>query len=281
MNRDINQTGPTCGIYGLANGLLNMNKVSGHKKEKIDQEIYEILKKFKFEIKDDKLTGYTLVGEFFQFDTFTRFINDVIHELHKNIFTGGITPVDDNFKYVIEETSVSDLTNPSLIQQLNNKEAFILFSILKQNSILDLIDDVKAFLCFNKTQKHVISHWICIHDYCNSSRKFIITDSQKGEIMNFTYKKLKKKNARLENKIFKWEKYAGQQYLQKKNTGPSTSEQIIDLVTEQLKNKEEYLDNDAFKNVIEHIAGQMIVIRKVKQESNQVSVKYSPSVICI
>ncbi|WP_181002889.1 hypothetical protein [Bacillus thuringiensis] len=50
MNLDINQTGPTCGIYGLANGLLNMNKVSGHNKEKIDQEIYELLKEFKFGI---------------------------------------------------------------------------------------------------------------------------------------------------------------------------------------------------------------------------------------
>ncbi|WP_305927869.1 hypothetical protein [Bacillus mycoides] len=269
MNRDVNQTGPTCGIYGLANGLLNMNKVSGHKKEKIDQEIYELLKDFKFRIKDNKLTGYTLVGEFFKFNTFKRFIDDVIHELHKNIIPGGIPPVDDNFKYVIEVMSVSDLTKQSLIQQLNNKEAFILFSILKQYTILELVDDIRALLGFNRIQKHVISHWICIHDYCNNCRKFNVTDSQKGERMNFTYEKLKKKNVRLENKIFKWEKYTGQQYLQKKNTGPSTSEQIIDLVTEQLKNKEEYLENDAFKNVIDHTAGQMIVIRKVKQDSNK------------
>ena len=64
INLDINQTGPTCGIYSLANGLLNMNKVSDHNKEKIDQEIYELLKEFKFGIKDNKFTGYTLVGEF-------------------------------------------------------------------------------------------------------------------------------------------------------------------------------------------------------------------------
>ncbi|AKR38868.1 hypothetical protein P4K49_28270 [Bacillus cereus] len=74
MNLDINQTGPTCGIYGLANGLLNMNKVSSHKKEKIDQEIYELLKGFKFRIKDNVFTGYTLVGEFFKFNTFKRYI---------------------------------------------------------------------------------------------------------------------------------------------------------------------------------------------------------------
>ncbi|MGM2731523.1 hypothetical protein ACS2QU_27685 [Bacillus cereus group sp. Bce005] len=273
MNLDINQTGPTCGIYGLANGLLNMNKVSSHKKEKIDQEIYELLKEFKFRIKDNEFTGYTLVGEFFKFNTFKRFIENVIHELHKNIISGEINPVDDNFKYVIEIANVSDLTQYSLIQQLNNNEAFILFSILKQYNILGLVDDIKALLGFNRIQKHVISHWICIHGYCNNVGKFIVTDSYKGERVNFTYEKLKKKNARLENKIFKWEKYTGQQYFQKKNTVTSTSKQIIDLVTEQLKNKEEYLKKNTFKSVIEHTAGKMIVIRKVKQENSHVSVK--------
>ncbi|WP_410491840.1 hypothetical protein QMA40_29950 (plasmid) [Bacillus thuringiensis] len=147
MNLDINQTGPTCGIYGLANGLLNMNKVSSHKKEKIDQEIYELLKEYKFRIKDNEFTGYTLVGEFFKFNTFKRFIENVIHELHKNIISGEINPVDD----------------------------------------------IKALLGFNRIQKHVISHWICIHGYCNNVGKFIVTDSYKGERMNFAYKKLKKK----------------------------------------------------------------------------------------
>ncbi|HFU7058128.1 TPA: hypothetical protein ACGN81_005225 [Bacillus cereus] len=269
MNQVISQTGPTCGLYALTNGLLMMNKVHDPKKEKIDPVIYELLEKYKFVTEDAKLIGYTLVGEFFQFDTFTKFIDDAIHELHENLILGGLYSEDDNFKYEIEEMSVSDLTKPSLIQQLNNKEAFILFSILKQYSLLGLVDDIIALLGFNRIQKHVISHWICIHDYCNSSRKFIITDSHKGERMNFTYKKLKKKNERLTNKIFKWEKYTGQQYLQKKNTRPSTSEQIINLVTEQLKNKEEYLENDVFKSVIEHTAGQMIVIRKVKQASNK------------
>lgn len=87
--------------------------------------------------------------------------------------------------------------------------------------------------------------------------------------MNFTYEKLKKKNARLENKIFEWEKYTGQQYFQKKNTMTSTSKQIIDLVTEQLKNKEGYLKKNKFKSVIEHTASKMIVIRKVKQENRK------------
>ncbi|PEQ81041.1 hypothetical protein COD79_18685 [Bacillus cereus] len=77
----------------------------------------------------------------------------------------------------------------------------------------------------------------------------------------------------MENKIFEWEKYTGQQYFQKKNTMTSTSKQIIDLVTEQLKNKEGYLKKNKFKSVIEHTAGKMIVIRKVKQENSQVSVK--------
>lgn len=193
MNLDINQTGPTCGIYGLANGLLNMNKVSSHKKEKIDQEIYELLKEFKFRIQDNEFTGYTLVGEFFKFNTFKRFIENVIHELHKNIISGEINPVDDNLKYEIEIANVSDLTQYSLIQQLNNNEAFILFSILKQYNILGLVDDIKALLGFNRIQKHVISHWICIHGYCNNVGKFIVTDSYKGERMNFTYEKLKKK----------------------------------------------------------------------------------------
>lgn len=58
-------------------------------------------------------------------------------------------------------------------------------------------------------------------------------------------------------------------YFKTKNTEPSPSEQIEGLVTEQLKNKEEYLKNDEFKSVIKQTAGQMIVIRKVKQENTK------------
>ncbi|MDP7991391.1 hypothetical protein Q9B79_16500 [Bacillus sp. MHSD_36] len=80
MKQGINQTGPTCGLYSIVNGLLIMNKISNPKKEKIDKVIYELLKNFKFEIKDEKLTGYTLVGEFFIFDIFTKFIEYVIQK---------------------------------------------------------------------------------------------------------------------------------------------------------------------------------------------------------
>ncbi len=72
------------------------------KKEKIDQEIYELLKRFKLVTKDEKLIEYTLVGGFFEFNTFIRFIDDVIHGLHKNIILGRIASVVDNFNYKIE-----------------------------------------------------------------------------------------------------------------------------------------------------------------------------------
>lgn len=269
MNRDINQTGPTCGIYGIVNGILNMNKVSIPNKDRVDQKIYELLENFRYEIKDKELTRCTFLGEFFQLDIFTKFINDVINELHKSIISGGVDTVDDNIEYKIEVTSVNDLTQQHLITQLENKEAFILFSILKQNPVLDFLDDLNSHLKSENTQKHVISHWICIHDYCNKLKKFIVTDSYKGKRIKFTYENLKKKNNRLKNKIFKWEKYSHKKkrrlksFLKSKNTQPTPSEQIENLVTNQLINKEKYLKNPEFKSVIEHTDGQMIVIRKV------------------
>ncbi|WP_181002894.1 hypothetical protein [Bacillus thuringiensis] len=49
-----------------------------------------------------------------------------------------------------------------------------------------------------------------------------------------------------------------------KNTQPTPSEQINNLVTNQMKNIEKYFENPGFKRVIEHTAGQMIVVRKAK-----------------
>ncbi len=68
-------------------------------------------------------------------------------------------------------------------------------------------------------------------------------------------------------KIFKWEKYSHKKkrrLKKSKNTQPTPSEQINNLVTNQMKNIEKYFENPGFKRVIEHTAGQMIVVRKAK-----------------
>ena len=76
----IAQTGPTCGIYALINGLCSMSDIQ-LKKSDADKIVYDLLYKQFYCHNHNE----TFIGEFFDICNFTKFIKKHINYLSQKI----------------------------------------------------------------------------------------------------------------------------------------------------------------------------------------------------
>ncbi|PGD52847.1 hypothetical protein COM40_25305 [Bacillus wiedmannii] len=202
------------------------------------------------------LIGYTLVGEFFDFSTFQKFIKVNIGAIHNNI-TNIKCDKEDN--YEIELKAINNFTDQELISSIKKRESTVLFSIYKHPS------QKKDKQHINKDIKidQVISHWVAICDYDEKSSNFIVSDSNSKKTKMYTGEQLIDRNNQLTNKKFYWDKY-NPIYKRRLFNFNSTAEEIKKLVIQQLELKDSLISMKVLNNVIEHTVGQMLVIRKIR-----------------
>ncbi|MFB8331285.1 hypothetical protein ACFC3Y_25490 [Bacillus wiedmannii] len=197
MISTIKQTGPNCGIYALINRLCTLNGVHKTSKKNIDKIVLHLLDENKLKKGREGLIGYTLVGEFFDFSTFQKFIKVNIGAIHNNI-TNIKCDKEDN--YEIELKAINNFTDQELISSIKKRESTVLFSIYKHPS------QKKDKQHINKDIKidQVISHWVAICDYDEKSSSFIVSDSNSKKTKMYTGEQLIDRNNQLTNKKFYW-----------------------------------------------------------------------------
>lgn len=64
MAISIKQTGPTCGIYAMLNGLYNLNKIKNVSKKQTDDVVCNLLSKNVITKRGNAINGNTFLGEF-------------------------------------------------------------------------------------------------------------------------------------------------------------------------------------------------------------------------
>lgn len=228
----IKQTGPTCGIYALLNGIYTINKINPTKK-KTDEIVYQLLTENVMREDTDNKQRKTFVGEFFDFDIFKEFVLNNVSFINKKINCDSIT-------YSVEIKDIMYLEDQDLIQSIQNHKAFVLFSIPG---------------IYFSPKKHMASHWITISDYDIKKLKYIVSDSRYKEAKKYSLKGLKKWNRRLKEATFFWRLY--NKYI------PTKKNKIKHLVRSQLKKKQDFLIKGMLKNKVKHTANKMIVIQKL------------------
>ncbi|MCY9508460.1 hypothetical protein M5W68_21970 [Paenibacillus larvae] len=212
MTSCIKQTGPTCGIYALLNGIYTINQINPTRK-KTDEIVYHILTENVMREDTDNKQRKTFVGEFFDFDIFKEFVLNNVSFINKKINCDSIT-------YSVEIKEIMYLEDQDLVQNIQNNKAFVLFSIPE-----------KIFR-FKKKQKQMVSHWIAINGYDNKKLKYITLDSSRYIMARkYSLEVLKKKNEQLRGTTFFWSRYRRRRFLPtKKNT-------IEHLVRSQVKKR--------------------------------------------
>ncbi|AQZ49368.1 hypothetical protein ERICIV_04634 (plasmid) [Paenibacillus larvae subsp. larvae] len=230
----IKQTGPTCGIYALLNGIYTINPINPTKK-KTDEIVYHILTENVMREDTDNKQRKTFVGEFFDFDIFKEFVLNNVSFINKKINCDSIT-------YSVEIKDIMYLEDQDLIQSIQNHKAFVLFSIPG---------------IYFSPKKHMASHWITISDYDIKKLKYIVSDSRYKKARKYSLKGLKKRNERLRGATFFWRLYKYISFLPKKRNT------IKHLIRSQVRKKQDFLNKGMLKNEVKHTANKMIVIQKL------------------
>lgn len=137
MISTIKQTGPTCGIYALINSLCTLNGVHKTSKKNIDKLVLDLLDNNKFKKGKGGLIGYTLVGEFFDFSTFQKFIKANIEAIHSDITNVKCDKKEKNYKIELKE--INNFTDQKLISSIKKENLLCYLAFInilpKQNQV--------------------------------------------------------------------------------------------------------------------------------------------------
>ncbi|MYW25488.1 hypothetical protein GTY48_17945 [Bacillus thuringiensis] len=239
MAISIKQTGPTCGIYAMLNGLYNLNKIKNVSKKQTDDVVCNLLSKNVITKRGNVINGNTFLGEFFDLNLYKKFLDNNLEIFNQ------VTGCKD-IKYDVSIKNIKHLHSKELITKLQHNECFVLFSICTYKRL---------------TKNHIISHWVSIIGYDNETSKYIVVDSLKGKIKKYSLERLYKGNNRLQDAQFQWEsfKISKLNYLDKL----CGMHPIKKQVKEQYDKKKLYLKEGIIKHKVPHTSGEMIIIGKI------------------
>ncbi|MBE7128039.1 hypothetical protein [Bacillus mycoides] len=239
MTISIKQTGPTCGIYAMLNGLYNLNKIKSVTKKQTDDVVCDLLSKNVITKRGIAINGNTFLGEFFDLNLYRMFLDNNLEIF--NQATGC-----EDIKYDVSIKNIEHLNSKELIMKLQQNMCFVLFSLC-------------TYKCL--TRNHIISHWVSIVGYDNKTSKYIVVDSLKGKIKKYSLEQLYQGNNRLKDAQFQWEnfKIGKFQYWDR----PWGLHPVKKHVKEQYNKKKAYLKEGIIKHEVPHTSGEMIVIEKL------------------
>ncbi|HFJ9281635.1 TPA: hypothetical protein ACGW6Z_005944 [Bacillus cereus] len=239
MTISIKQTGPTCGIYAMLNGLYNLNKIKDVSKKQTDDVVCNLLSKNVITKRGNAINGKTFLGEFFDLNLYKKFLDNNLEIF--NQATGC-----EDIKYDVSIKKINHLNSKELITKLQHNKCFVLFSIC-------------TYKCL--TKNHIISHWVSIINYDNKTSKYILVDSLKGKIKKYSLERLYKGNNRLQDAQFQWGNFKiGKLHYWEHPWGLHP---VKKYVKEQYDMKKTYLKEGIIKYNIPHTSGEMIVIEKL------------------
>ncbi|PFL59975.1 hypothetical protein COJ27_23045 [Bacillus cereus] len=241
MTISIKQTGPTCGIYAMLNGLYNLNKIKSKSvtKKQTDDVVCDLLSKNVITKRGIAINGNTFLGEFFDLNLYRMFLDNNLEIF--NQATGC-----EDIKYDVSIKNIEHLNSKELIMKLQQNKCFVLFS-----------------LCTNKrpTKVHIISHWVSIVGYDNKTSKYIVVDSLKGKIKKYSLEQLYQGNNRQQDAQFQWENFKIGKFQYWEH--PCGLHPVKKHVKEQYNKKTAYLKEGIIKHEVPHTSGEMIVIEKL------------------
>ncbi|EJR30052.1 hypothetical protein [Bacillus mycoides] len=239
MKISIKQTGPTCGIYAMLNGLYNLNKIEAVSKKQTDEVVCNLLSKNVIKKREKAINSKTYLGEFFDLNSYKNFIDN-----NWEIFNQ-VTGCED-VKYDVSIKNTEHLNSKELIAKLQHNKCFVLFSICTYKRL---------------TKNHIISHWVSIIGYDNNTCKYIVVDSLKGKIKKYSLERLYRENNRLQDAQFQWKKFKIGKLCYWDH--PWGLHPVKKHIKEQYGNKRVYLKDGVIKHKIPHTSGEMIIIEKL------------------
>jgi len=239
MAISIKQTGPTCGIYAMLNGLYNLNKIKNVSKKQTDDVVCNLLSKNVITKRGNAINGNTFLGEFFDLNLYKKFLDNDLEIFNR------ATGCED-IKYDVSIKNIKHLNSKELITKLQHNECFVLFSICTYKRL---------------TKNHIISHWVSIIGYDNKASKYIVVDSLKGKIKKYSQERLYKENNRLQDAQFQWENFKIGKFHYWDH--PWGLHPVKKHVKEQYDKKKAYLKEGIIKQEVPHTSGEMIVIEKL------------------
>lgn len=239
MTISIKQTGPTCGIYAMLNGLYNLNKIKSVTKKQTDDVVCNLLRENVITKRGIAINGNTFLGEFFDLNLYRLFLDN-----NWEIFNQA-TGCED-IKYDVSIKNIKHLNSKELIMKLQQNKCFVLFSLCTYKRL---------------TKNHIISHWVSIVGYDNKTSKYIVVDSLKGKIKKYSLERLCQGNNRLQDAQFQWENFKIGKFQYWEH--PWGLHPVKKHVKEQHGKKKEYLKEGIIKHEVPHTPGKMIVIEKL------------------
>ncbi|RXG07689.1 hypothetical protein EO768_15770 [Bacillus cereus] len=253
----VRQSGPTCGIYALINGIYAINHVKDINQDEADGVVCEILRENFINKKDnprngETIQGKTFLGEYFKLDSFKQFVMDNYKKIHESI--GCI-----DIKYKIEVREVIELEK--MKGEIGRGEAFVLFSFDPYSKPLRSVKNLGCFL--RNKNRQVISHWVVIIGFNSKTSKYIVVDSRKGVTEEYSFNVLKKKNYRLQNTQFFWNEFTlNKEILNYEESGENAKNEVYKMLKNQYKNRDVIFREGIMSNVVNHEVGKMLIVKK-------------------
>ncbi|PHD33311.1 hypothetical protein COF65_31260 [Bacillus toyonensis] len=239
MTISIKQTGPTCGIYAMLNGLYNLNKIKSVTKKQTDDVVCNLLSKNVITKRGIAINGNTFLGEFFDLNLYRMFLDNNLEIF--NQATGC-----EYIKYDVSIKNIKHLNSKELIMKLQQNNCFVLFSLCTYKRL---------------TKNHIISHWVSIVGYDNKTSKYIVVDSLKGKIKKYSLERLYQGNNRLQDAQFQWGNFKIGKFQYWEH--PWGLHPVKKHVKEQYDKKKAYLKEGIISPEVPHTSGEIIVIEKL------------------
>lgn len=171
----VKQIGPTCGIYALINGILEMYNIKNKRDAKVHKIVLQLLKKN--ELEDKNLSdGKTFIGEFFEIDNYLIFIRN-------------------NYNFIVQS-----LTN-SFGQNIELEISKISFSRIPEESEVLFIVPIAGKK--NKSNQTIL-HWISVLPH---KQEFRIIDSNEKSAIFLNLDEIEDKHYELSNCSFYWDEF--------------------------------------------------------------------------